>query len=128
MKNWETTAVCLEREFHNTSLIESNGMDCCWLLYDQQCREQCSKFMRTPTMSIEEKVMFEHPCMNQFNQEVKDSCLEDSWKRLHLCFPQCIALTTLKSKQEQKFVFNPREHCSFFKQKDSRKPCIGSTV
>ena len=24
-KNWESTAACLEHEFHNTSLIESNG-------------------------------------------------------------------------------------------------------
>ena len=84
--------------------------------------------MRTPTMSVEEKLMFEHPCMNQYITEVKDSCFEDSWRRLHLCFPQCLALTTLKAKQGQNFVFIPKNHCSFFKQLDLKDPCIGPAL
>lgn len=102
-------------------------MSCCWLLQSSNCRRICHTQMRTVTLPIEDRLMLKHECIKK-KFEPRGDCMDDSRKKKHLCYSECVALMAFKTKQDSSFKFNPRLHCSHFATDPIGNVCIGEPL
>uniref|UniRef100_A0A0N5ACW8 DB domain-containing protein n=1 Tax=Syphacia muris TaxID=451379 RepID=A0A0N5ACW8_9BILA len=114
---WRNATICAEKALNTSKSVQDDLDICCYYLTPEECKLDCLRSLRAPTLDGNAKMSFTERCEQYSTTANPFSCVARRQTLAHECFPNCLRLGR---------KYNPLEDCPGLKENDDW--CIGDEV